>query len=619
MEDIPIKIEKGQWLSVALKAAGYQNIPTNTILKKTLPGLGATYGELKIAKRHSIIIEPNVPVILGKTKDKPEYLGIYGEGTEAKKNKIEKYLKDDNIKYKKLLTTPESYHLIKEVVQSRVVKFDFYEDFFCLFDECEKLIQDIDYRESIAQPINDFFLFKNKAFVSATTLEMSHPKFKEQGFRILKVKPTYGYKKDIELIVTNTFEVDLINKLKQLKDSKCICIFLNKTDSIDKVANSLKLKDQAKIFCSEKSVRKLKKKGYQNVYSEIDLPLKKYNFFTCRFFSAVDIEIKERPDILILTVLQDANHTMIDPFTESIQIYGRFRYKKKYHGDNLPFNSITHITDFKSDFEVMTRDQIGSTIETYRKTYTEHKNKIEITNDNTTQNALQRDLESLEYSKFLDEEGQFNYFSQDNFYNSERVKGYYSEPKLLLEAYKETEHFKIEKSIINDKPLTLLNSWFKTSKRPVKEIRQSIIADLNNQKGSNDIDSHKKLLRSIEVSSTEMGDLMVDAYEYLTIDEIEKIGYTSPKKIRVEIDKAQAKQEEKDCFYLIVDDLKAEYKINDRIPKKEIAEFITDIYRLHGIDIPVKQETTEKYCKVKKSNGTPATFRICSFYDHPQP
>ena len=43
-------------------------IPTNTILYKKLTGLGATYGEIT-AKRNSIIIEPNVPVIIGKCND----------------------------------------------------------------------------------------------------------------------------------------------------------------------------------------------------------------------------------------------------------------------------------------------------------------------------------------------------------------------------------------------------------------------------------------------------------------------------------------------------------------------------------------------------------------------
>ena len=46
-------------------------IPTNTILCKKLTGLGATHSEIK-ALRHSIIIEPNRPVIIGKCKD-PEH------------------------------------------------------------------------------------------------------------------------------------------------------------------------------------------------------------------------------------------------------------------------------------------------------------------------------------------------------------------------------------------------------------------------------------------------------------------------------------------------------------------------------------------------------------------
>ena len=46
-------------------------IPTNTILHKKLTGLGATFSELK-ARRNSIIIEPNRPVIIGKCED-PEH------------------------------------------------------------------------------------------------------------------------------------------------------------------------------------------------------------------------------------------------------------------------------------------------------------------------------------------------------------------------------------------------------------------------------------------------------------------------------------------------------------------------------------------------------------------
>ena len=62
-----IPIKKGQHLSDVYA------IESNTILCKTLTGLGATYSEIK-AKRHSIIIEPNQPAIIGKCKSAIRYI-----------------------------------------------------------------------------------------------------------------------------------------------------------------------------------------------------------------------------------------------------------------------------------------------------------------------------------------------------------------------------------------------------------------------------------------------------------------------------------------------------------------------------------------------------------------
>ena len=72
METIEIKISKGQHLSDIMQ----DGIPSNTIIDKTLCGIGATTLEIE-AKRHSIIIEPNVPVIKGKEKKHPDILGVY--------------------------------------------------------------------------------------------------------------------------------------------------------------------------------------------------------------------------------------------------------------------------------------------------------------------------------------------------------------------------------------------------------------------------------------------------------------------------------------------------------------------------------------------------------------
>ena len=69
-------IRKGEYFADALKRAGKDFIPTNCIINKLLPGLGATHCELT-APRKSIIIEPNVPVIESKAKVHKNSLAIY--------------------------------------------------------------------------------------------------------------------------------------------------------------------------------------------------------------------------------------------------------------------------------------------------------------------------------------------------------------------------------------------------------------------------------------------------------------------------------------------------------------------------------------------------------------
>ena len=198
MKIVKAILQKGEWLLDALKRIGHSMIPTNCILNKTLTGLGATHSEIH-SKRSSIIIEPNVPVILGKLDENDTLEAVYAKCTPYN---LKKYLQMD-IQFKKIITTPESFHKIRKAAEE--LGINIYKTFFCLFDECEKVTQDIDYRRKISQPIYDFFRFEQKAFVSATPLPMSHPEFERQGFQTIQVLPDYDYKKDLTLIVTNSY------------------------------------------------------------------------------------------------------------------------------------------------------------------------------------------------------------------------------------------------------------------------------------------------------------------------------------------------------------------------------------------------------------------------------
>ena len=204
MNTTNITINKGEWLSNVMK-----EIPTNTILNKVMTGCGATTLEINAA-RHSIIIEPNVPVIIGK-KAQHDFLFAVYEGTT--RDDVKAYLAGEEDGYRKIITTPEGFD--KKVLPAMYeLGIPIYEEHFLLFDECEKPIQDVGYRGDIYLPVEDFFKFKGKAMVSATPIIPSDPRFEEQGFEMLRIVPSFDFCKDLTVVITN----NTVRVLRRLLD-----------------------------------------------------------------------------------------------------------------------------------------------------------------------------------------------------------------------------------------------------------------------------------------------------------------------------------------------------------------------------------------------------------------
>ena len=85
------------------------------------------------------------------------------------------------------------------------------------------------------------------------------------------------------------------------------------------------MKDSA-VFCASKSVDKLKRKGFKCAYENWDVAhMKQYNFFTSRFYTALDIKLMEKPDIVFVTEPYFSEYTAIDSNTDVPQAIGRFR------------------------------------------------------------------------------------------------------------------------------------------------------------------------------------------------------------------------------------------------------------------------------------------------------
>lgn len=550
-----LSIEKNQWLSDVLPL-----IPTNTILNKVMTGCGATTLEIN-APRHSIIIEPNVPVIIGKKDQHPFLFTVY-EGTS--KEDVKAYLSGEEDGFRKIITTPEGFD--KKVLPAMYeLDLPIYENYFLLFDECEKPIQDIGYRGDIYLPVEDFFKFKNKAMVSATPIIPSDPRFEEQGFEMLRIVPTYDYCKDLTVVVTNN-TVRVLRKLldRYHKAGEVTCIFLNSTDTILSLIQTLKLQGRSKVFCAEKSVRKLKKEGFSDVSDHLT-KLAEVNFFTSRFYSAVDIKLDYKPNVIVLTDVFHAPYSMIDPQTEVVQAIGRFRngVAKAYH-----------VTNTNSQIECLPRatlyHQLGCKETIYNKVAT-----IPTTNE-IEKEALAEAVKGMDYQRFITREGNRNHFMWDNAWEDEKIRAYYKSPTTIREVYKgapfHTKVVEYKLPITDEDRLKRKQAGLKST----KDLWREVVGQLDRLHTANPEAEPSYLLDELG----EEFEAMVKAHTILGSRRIEELGYD-----RRKIEAAMGNVEENQLLTSekMQRAVYARYHTGDIVPVNEVNAFMRQLISDNGI------------------------------------
>ena len=539
-------------------------IPTNTILHKTLTGLGATYGELK-ADRNSIIIEPNVPVIVGKCKDpkhqKDNLLGVY-EGIYT--DDIITYLEASTSKHIKILTTPESFGKVKDAFEA--IDKDIYGTCFLLFDECHKIAKDVDYRAEITLPIDDFFYFNEKALVSATPISFSDKRFKQQNFQIIKVEPVFEYKLPITLIHTNNVLEQLKRTLKELDTT--VCFFINSTDMIYSFIKQLGIENESTVFCAKKSVEKLKNSKFKSTFEQWDKSkVKKYNFFTSRFYNALDIELDIRPTIIMITEVYFAEYSMIDPNTDAIQAIGRFR-----NG----VDKVYHIFNTNDNFPIRTEEEINGYINACEEVYKSLKTLYDCATSEGARDAYREALNIVPYNKMLDKEGKKNFFAIDNYKDETLLKSSYHDKERFFDNYINNKLFdvKLKSTYYPYGDFERLKMENKSSS--LKEKRKEIVRQLELLKG----DDETELIRVYKNDLRFADPFIYDAYEAIGKEMIESLNY-SVKRIKeaMILKKFREKTEGTEFIQLI----KNSFKVGKKYTLKYIKEELTRIYDLTGV------------------------------------
>lgn len=550
-----LQIEKGTWLSDVIK-----EIPTNTILNKVMTGCGATTLEINAA-RHYIIIEPNVPVIIGKKAQHPFLFAVY-EGTT--REDVKAYLAGDEDGYRKIITTPEGFD--KKVLPAMYeLGIAVYEEYFLLFDECEKPIQDVGYRGDIYLPVEDFFRFKGKAMVSATPIIPSDPRFEEQGFEMLRIVPTYDYCKELTVVVTNnTVRVLRLLLERYRKAGEKVCIFLNSTDATLSLIQTLKLQGRCKVFCSEKSVRKLKREGIAEVSDNLT-ELAEVNFFTSRFYSAVDIKLDYQPNVIVMTDVFHAPYSMIDPQTEVVQAIGRFRngVAKLYH-----------VTNTSSMLTCLSRETLIQQLESKEAIY----NKVAAipTANEIEKEALLEAIGGMDYKRFVTRDGKRNYFMWDNAWEDEKIRAYYQDAPTVEAAYKgapfHAKFVKYTHSVTDEDRLHRKQAGLKS----VKELWREVVSQLERMQAANPNAEPSYMLDELG----EEFEAMVKAHTILGAKRIQALGYD-----RRKIEAALGSIEENQLLTSekMQQAVYGRFHTGDTVPANEVNAFMRQLISNNGI------------------------------------
>ena len=572
-----ITLKEGQFLSNVLS-----EIPTDCILSKRVPGCGATTLELK-TNRNSIIIVPNVPVIQSKEKKEPYPKGVYEDVTVSE---VVTYLKE-NIRYK-IMTTPESFGKIK--VACEKCNINIYSEFFLLMDECHQLVKDVDYRNFIVLPMADFFKFKNKAMVSATPLGFSDPRLKK--FETLEVRADYDYQQEITVInAYNTTKA--IGEYLESHQNGTVCFFVNSITQIYSIMRHFKLLEDSTVYCAPKSVTKLKE-GYDftNAYKEWRAEtMKRYNFFTGRFFSAFDLELIYKPDLVIITDPYLSPYTMLDVDTDCIQICGRFR---------KGVNSATHIYRVNPEICVKSKEQVEQDIHDLEIGYNTLRRYYKNADSREDRMAFGQVIDIHPFRKYLYSDLTKNWFRIDCKVNEVLVEGKYKSELTVTDWYNDchyfTPTFEVCNSNENDEKMEIIKSAHTIRDKRKKIVE--ILSQFEQPLSENAFDFINKI-RKIDP-------FIVEAFELLGRKGIEEQNYNQ-QKINEKIIMKQRRGNR--AIRLIMNSFKVGNSYTNDYIKDELTR-IFDMLQIHP-ERTVKGSMIKDYFQAENwSNGKSRGYRL---------
>jgi hypothetical protein len=409
LHEMILNIRKDERLPDVLQRRGYNELPSNCIINKTLPGVGVTHCEMT-SPRDSLILEPSIPAVKSIAGKHANALAVF---PGVSPSRIVEYLLDASTSARKILATADDFFTVKSIMEE--LNINMYADFFLLLDECGKCFPSEELRE-------DFFRFHRRSFVSSSTLIASDPLMSAHDFRILTISPDYERRQKLNLITTNNIAETLSTQIASLKEP--VCVFCHSGDTIESLRG-----DVAPLLDKER-----------------------VSVFTSDYFAAIDVETPSPPHVVLASDLFGAKPYFIDPATEVMQIVGRFR---------SGVSGVTHIANIDPELSYLTPKQVRAWLKSAGQIYAAWRRKASATQHEGVRKLLTEAIRQSSYTRLVDSEGIINPMRVAEFIDRETLKSLYSNERLLQEAYAAADCFKVDYSrevhIFSDKDRLMLN------------------------------------------------------------------------------------------------------------------------------------------------------------------
>lgn len=293
--------------------------------------------------------------------------------------------------------------------------------------------------------------------------------------------------------------------------------------------------------------------------------LAEVNFFTSRFYSAVDIKLDYQPNVIVMTDVFHAPYSMIDPQTEVVQAIGRFRNGvAKLH----------HVTNTCNQLTCLSRETLTLQLESKEAIY----NKVVAipTANEIEKEALLEAVGGMDYKRFVTREGKRNHFMWDNAWEDEKIRAFYQDASTVEAAYKgapfHAKFVEYKHPVTDEDRLHRKQAGLKS----VKELWREVVSQLERMQAANPNAEPSYMLDELG----EEFEAMVKAHTILGAKRIEALGYD-----RRKIEAALGSIEENQLLTSekMQQAVYGRFHTGDTVPANEVNAFMRQLISNNGI------------------------------------